>query len=307
MNLVVVKHEKNLKQAFNKVYNKITTRRRRMKRIIRVFARKTSMTPMDDMAFYDVPGLFIPAHDEIHVVVTFTWDLDRGRYLYESWHEVTNKPVLLGGVAFDDPCNGPFVPGLYLKPGVTVTSRGCVNNCAFCLVPKREGRLREIEDFAPGHIVQDNNFLACSKPHRARVYEMLKGQKAVRFSGGIESEFLTDWDVEQMRGLRIESLWLACDSHARVKPFLKACEKLVKAGFSRHQIRCYALIGNDMSENEARLRAIYRAGAYTFAMLYQPRDRWIEYPREWRQFQRKWIRPAAIEAHMKEIDEGGGE
>jgi len=68
-----------------------------MSRIIRVFARKTSMTPTDDMAFYDVPGLFIPDHDEIHVVVTFTWDLYRGRYLYESWREVTKKPVLLGG------------------------------------------------------------------------------------------------------------------------------------------------------------------------------------------------------------------
>ena len=270
-----------------------------MKKILRVFARKTSMTPVDDMAFYDTPGLFIPEHDEVHVVVTFTWDLERGEYLRQCWQDVTDKPVKIGGVAFDDPCTGDFVPGLYLKHGVTITSRGCVNACPWCFVAKREGRLREIENFAAGNIIQDNNFLACSKQHKRKVYDMLKTQRQVSFLGGLESEFLTDWDVEEMRGLRIFDLWLACDSKARIKPFLKACEKLVKAGFSQNKIRCYALIGDDMSENEERLQTIYRAGALPFAQLFQPRE-WKEYSKAWKSFQRTWARPACIKAHMKE-------
>ena len=271
-----------------------------MKRILRVFARRTNLTPVDDLAFYDVPGLFVPEHDEVHVVVTFTWDIERGKWLRDCWQDVTDKPVLIGGAAFDDPCTGDFVPGLYLRHGVTVTSRGCINNCAFCFVPKREGRLREIENFAVGNIIQDNNFLACSKEHKRRVYDMLKTQRQVSFRGGLESEFLTDWDVEEMRNLRIFDLWLACDSKPRIKPFLKACEKLVKAGFSQNKIRCYALIGDDMSENEERLQTIFRAGALPFAQLFQPRE-WKEYPREWRQYQRQWTRPAAMKAHMKAV------
>lgn len=70
------------------------------------------------------------------------------------------------------------------------------------------------------------------------------------------------------------------------------------AGFSQNKIRCYALIGDDMSENEERLQTIFRAGALPFAQLYQPRE-WKEYPREWRQYQRQWTRPAAMKAHMK--------
>ena len=271
-----------------------------MKRILRVFARKTNLTPEDELAFYDMPGLFIPEHDEIHVVVTFTWDIERGKFLRDCWQNVTDNPVKIGGAAFDDPCTGDFVPGLYLKHGVTVTSRGCVNACPFCLVPKREGKLREIENFVAGNIIQDNNFLACSKEHRRRVYDMLKTQRQVSFRGGLESEFLTDWDVEEMRGLRIESLWLACDSKPRIKPFLNACEKLVKAGFSQNKIRCYVLIGDDMSENEERLQTVFRAGALPFAQLYQPRE-WKEYSREWRQYQRQWARPAAMKAHMKAV------
>lgn len=272
-----------------------------MKRIIRVFARKTSMTPTDEMAFYDVPGLFVPDHDEVHVVVVFTWDIERGQFLRDAWESVTDKPVRIGGPAFDDPCLGDFVPGLYLKPGVTVTSRGCINNCAFCFVPKREGKLREIKDFAPGNIIQDNNFLACSHKHRARVYEMLKGQRQIDFRGGLESEYLSDWDVEQMRGLKISALWLACDSRARVRPFLKACEKLARAGFSREKIRCYVLIGDNMDENEDRLRTVFRAGALPFAQLYQPRE-WKTYSVEWKRFQCQWARPAATKAHMREVE-----
>lgn len=278
----------------------IEERGRGMKRILRVFARKTNLTPTDELAFYDVPGLFIPEHDEVHVVVTFTWDIERGLYLRDSWQDATDKPVKIGGVAFDDPCTGDFVPGLYLKHGVTVTSRGCVNACPFCFVPKREGKLREIENFAAGNIIQDNNFLACSKAHKAKVYEMLKGQHGIKFSGGLESEYLSDWDVEQMRGLRIAELWLACDSKARIKPFLEACGKLVKAGFSQNKIRCYCLIGDDMSENEERLQTVFRAGALPFAQLYQPRE-WKEYSREWRQYQRTWTRPAGMKAHMKAV------
>ena len=273
-----------------------------MKRILRVFARKTNLTPEDELAFYDMPPLplFIPEHDEIHVVVTFTWDIERGKFLRDCWANVTDKPVKIGGAAFDDPCTGDFVAGLYLKHGVTVTSRGCVNACPFCLVPKREGKLREIENFVAGNIIQDNNFLACSKEHRRRVYDMLKTQRQVSFRGGLESEFLTDWDVEEMRNLKLFDLWLACDSKARIKPFLKACEKLVKAGFSQNKIRCYVLIGDDMSENEERLQTVFRAGALPFAQLYQPRE-WKEYPREWRQYQRQWTRPAAMKAHMKKV------
>lgn len=271
--------------------------------IIRVFARKTSFTPDDDYCFFDVPGLFVPEHDAVHIVVIFTWDIERGRFLQYAWKGITDKPVLIGGPAFDDPCTGDFIPGLYVKQGVTFTSRGCVNKCPFCFVPKREGKLREIENFAAGNIIQDNNFLACSKEHREKVYTMLKSQCQISFRGGLEAAKLTDWDIEQMKQLRIAELWLACDSKSKIRSFERACHRLCEAGFRRDQIHCYVLIGYDMEENEARLRRVYEAGALPFAQLFQPPEK-IIYSKEWKIFSRNWSRPAIYKTFFKDLGEG---
>lgn len=276
-----------------------------MKRIIRVFPTQTNQTPLDDYTFFDGPEhLWIPEHDEVHISCVFTWDKKRAESLAEAW---TGKcPVKIGGPAYDE-AGGEFVPGMYTKLGIVHTSRGCPNNCKFCFVPKREGRIRQLP-IAQGNEIQDNNFLACSKEHRRKVYDMLRTQKQIRFVGGLEAVRLTDWDIEELTKLRIKELWLACDSAGHIKTTTKAINRLVKAGFvdrkgepARDKIRCYALIGDDMQENESRLRAIWEAGAKPFAQLYQPEDR-IEYSSKWKKFATTWSRPAATAAHMKEVN-----
>ena len=45
-----------------------------MAHIIRVFTRRTSYTPDDTYALVGLPPIEIPAHDEVHISCTFTWD-----------------------------------------------------------------------------------------------------------------------------------------------------------------------------------------------------------------------------------------
>lgn len=273
-----------------------------MKRIIRVFCRRTSYTPDDEMAFVGPPpGLFIPEHDEIHISCTFTWDKDLAEDLAFQWEGITNKPVKLGGPAYESPAE-EFIPGMYVKRGITFTSRGCNNACPWCMVHRVEGPLREIP-IVEGNIIQDNNFLQCSRGHQDKVFDMLRTQKGICFRGGLESDLVDDHFVDAIRGLRIAELWLACDTDADLPSFRRACEKLTKAGFERHTIRCYSLIGHDMEAEEERNREIWRAGASPFSQLEMDFSReQKKYSAEWRRFQRLWQRPAMQAAHMKEVD-----
>ena len=266
--------------------------------IVRVFCRKTSLTPVDPLAFVGDPPLFRPEADEVHVSVTFTWDMAEGRRLGNAWAQYY-PTVLLGGPAFGDRPNG-FSPGMYVREGVTFTSRGCNNRCPWCLVPGREGKLRLLP-IAPGHIVNDNNFLQCPAEHRERVYEMLRQQpKAAIFSGGIDARLVTEQIAEEVKGIRIDSLFLAADTVAAIPVLAKAVKHLPFLG--REKLRCYVLIGyggETVGQAEARLRLLWGVGVLPFAQLYQPVDGYLRYSREWRALARTWSRPAAMRTLMK--------
>jgi len=274
-----------------------------VKKILRIFPRRTSYTPVDDMVIInEPPGLFVPEHDEVHISCTFTWDMERSEWLKYQWESYTDKPVLLGGPAYNSPSND-FTPGLYVKKGVVFTSRGCNNRCPWCCVPRQEGNLVELPIVA-GNIIQDNNFLQCSREHKDKVFEMLRTQKKIKFTGGLECKLIDDHFIENIKKLSIAQLWLACDTDSALPATIKAVEMLIKAGYKRDHIHCYALSsGEDMERDEKRFRAIYDAGAIPFAQLYRGRDGKSvgrSYRNKaWRQFICMWSRPAIIRAHVE--------
>jgi hypothetical protein len=274
-----------------------------MKILLRVFPRRTSYTPDGDLVFIGFPPFrgLIPRHDEVHVSCTFTWDIAYCKTLRDAWAEATDRPVKLGGVAFESPC-ADFTPGLYVREGITFTTRGCDNRCPFCVVPRVEGALRELP-IMPGNIIQDNNFLQASRTHKDKVFNMLRSQTRIEFRGGLQASLIDAHFVDNIQRLRIANLWLACDSPSALKTTVAAIERLRKAGFSRRKISCYILIGDDMDENENRCREIYRAGAMPRAQLYRDfTPKKTEYSKAWRDFERMWQRPAATAAHMDAAD-----
>lgn len=275
-------------------------------KIARVFPTKTSMSPLDQDSYFDGPDLFTPKaeniwdsyYDEIHISVSFTWDIEKAYQLKNQWEHIA--PVKIGGFAINgEPMNG-FKAGQYLRKGITITSRGCLFRCPWCMVRQD---LIELQDFPEGHVVQDNNFLACSSSHKDKVFQMLSHQSQVDFRGGLDSTFIDDETVERLRGLRIADLWLSYDYEYADRSLKLAVDKLAKYFRKHDQIRCYVLIGykNDSIEKaEKRLIKAWEIGALPFAMLYRDKDGSYPKPeKKWRQFQRSWARPAAIKTMMK--------
>jgi len=266
-------------------------------RIARVFPSKTNMCPTDSDAYFGEPFFpkFMPEYDEIHISCQFIWDIKRAKYLKEAWG-IYFKKVKLGGVAIDGESNLPFQKGMYLKKGITITSRGCPNNCNFCMVGRG---LIEFDEFPEGNIIQDNNILACSDHHWQLVMTMLKKQKAIKFKGGLEKSRITPKIAENLRGLKTTELWLSCDQPNAIKPLQKAVKILKKVGFTQNHLHCYVLIGKDINEEELRLREVWNMGCMPFAQLYRDKDDSIKYSWAFKRFARAWSKPAIIRSRAR--------
>ncbi len=269
-----------------------------MTRILRVFPRRTSLTPTDDLVAIGEPSLMRPEADEVHVSCAFTWDRLKAEHLAEAWKQYYPN-VKIGGPVFG--VNGEFVPGRYVKEGVTFTSRGCNNRCSPCMVPDREGKIKEIETFAPGWVLNDNNLLQCSKTHIERVFEMLRVQpKPIEFTGGIDARLVTPWFSDMLKTIRIKQLFLAADTPQSLKALRHAVDLIGWLG--KGKLRCYTLIGEhlDMSADTERLEEVFKIGCMPYAQLYQPpKDKLIKYSKQWKHLQWVFCRPAATKAYFK--------
>jgi len=265
-------------------------------RIARVFPRRTSATPDDDLAFVGEPPLFLPEVDEVRVSCAFTWDRPEAEHLAKAW-AAQGFRVRLGGPAFDSPA-GDFTPGLYVKRGMTITSRGCIRRCPFCFVPKREGRLRLLP-IQPGWDILDNNLLACPRRHIEGVLDMLEEQpKAARFTGGIDARLCEPWFAERLSRMRVQILYTAYDQSQQRPHVERTVTMLREAGLTQRQVGCYVLVGfgdDTPAHAEERLEWVFQTGGMPFAMYFRPPDeRRLRIPPAWRRFVRKWTRPACI-------------
>lgn len=271
-------------------------------RIARVFPTKTSLSPIDRDVYFGEPELFIPEYDEVHISVAFTWDIERAKWLAKQWEFVA--PVKIGGPAIDGEGDG-FTPGMYLKKGITITSRGCPNRCPWCFVNKP---LKEIDPIPEGNTIQDNNILACSKNHLDKVFQMLSHQHSIRFSGGLEAKRIKYEIVKRLRSLRIKELWLSYDHDGAINDLVKV-SYLLRKYFKRDKLRCYVLIGfkdDTIKKAEQRLVKAWELGFLPFAMRYRtPNTNWEDTflfkDRSWNLFTRTWTRPAAIKTKMKQL------
>jgi hypothetical protein len=257
--------------------------------IARVFPRKTSATPTDPYAFIGEPPIDLPEDiTEVHISVVFDQDLKKAFKLKRLWSKYGN--VKIGGPATNQP-SGQFTPGLYVKNGITITSRGCPNRCWFCSVWKREPELKELE-IKEGFMIFDDNLLACSERHIRSVFDMLSKQKQqAQFKGGLEAALLDPWHVDLLIDLNPRYVWFAYDTPDDKKP-LRRASKLLTPYFNRQKLFAYVLIGypSDTIEKALeRLQYVKDLGICPFAMLYHHNK-----DHEWKRFQREWCRPALI-------------
>ena len=278
--------------------------------ILRIFPRRTRATPDDPLAIVGENNIgpligMLDDIDEVHISVTWTYDLPMAERIFMAWSNHGVK-VLMSGPACNDP-GGEFVPGRYLKPGYTITSRGCPNRCWFCDVWKREGDIRELE-IKDGYNVLDSNLLACSDDHVRAVFAMLQRQpQRAEFTGGLEAAILKPWHCAQLKKIRTKRMFFAYDTPDDLEPLIQAGRMLVDAGFTTasHALRCYVLMGykgDTIPAAERRVDQTIKAGFFPMAMVY--RDRTGYRSPDWIHAGREMAQPFLVGRRIKKVKRG---
>lgn len=267
---------------------------------IRVFPRRTKWTPNDELSFIGEPPIIgKPPDRPVYVSCSFTWDINESERLYRAWKTYYSK-VYIGGPAFGDAGN-TFTPGKFIKNGVVITSRGCPKDCPWCFVQEREGQIRELP-VAEGHIIQDNNLLACSIEHVRKVFNMLSAQKHSAVFMGMDAELLTQEHTDMLNSIKVDRVFFAYDHCGNTYHLEKTAEML--SNYSRDKKRCYVLIGyygdDTVVKAEKRLLKIWDLGFMPYSMFYRNGNMKKKHiTKEWQDLTRIFSRPAIMRGYCK--------
>lgn len=119
-------------------------------------------------------------------------------------------------------------------------SRGCIRNCPWCVVPKKEGTVRrydDIERIAQGrkHVVlMDNNFLANDRDFvREQLEKARKFRLCIDFNQGLDARLINEENARWLAACRWEAatgnnsyIRFSCDTDAMVEPVQRAIRLL---------------------------------------------------------------------------------
>lgn len=135
-------------------------------------------------------------------------------------------------------------------------TRGCVNKCPWCIVPKKEGAIKivgDIEDicntntgFRRKAILMDNNFLAAPLDFvREQIDKMRRLKIRVDFNQATDARLYDDERAELMAGVPwIRLVRMSCDTDGMLPIVIKAIKALRRFGCTK-EVLVYVLARND--------------------------------------------------------------
>lgn len=160
-------------------------------------------------------------------------------------------------------------------------TRGCINKCSFCIVPRKEGAIRkhaDISEFLDGRksaILMDNNVIA-SDWGLQQIEKIASMKVKVDFNQGIDCRIISrDKSIAKLlaRVSWIRYLRMAYDNSAITEEVTTAIAYLKEAGIAAHRLFFYMLVKDDQIEDaEKRALLLDSLGCTPFAMSYRDLD-----------------------------------
>ena len=172
-------------------------------------------------------------------------------------------------------------PDYSIYPGcdyaIGYLTRGCIRNCRWCVVPKKEGQIRPyrtwqelIRPDTDKLVLMDNNILSCE--HGINQLESLIGSGCrIDLNQGMDARLVNDGIAEILSKVRwIRFIRFSCDQKSQIEPIRKTIELLGRYGVRPYKLFIYILVTKDVKDASDRVEALKR---YTGINLYAQAER----------------------------------
>jgi len=137
------------------------------------------------------------------------------------------------------------------------TTRGCCNNCKFCLVPCKEGKTHEVADIYEFWKDQkyisilDNNLTSLHEKFEVTCKQLIKEKIKVDFSQGLDMRLIDESKAKLLSKVKLwKQIHFALDDIKTEKAFKKGYDILVGNGVKPYKMMAYVLIGFNSTREE---------------------------------------------------------
>jgi len=253
-----------------------------------------------DEVIWDMP-IYTYLMDRIYISCIFKINQDK---CFE-W-EYCNK-AFIGGSGYRLSINLPEEIEK-IKPRINLgfTTRGCIRNCEFCIVPRKEGKIRVVGDLldlwdskSKDIVLLDNNILALPDHFKLICKQARENRIQLDFNQGLDCRLLDQDIIDELKTIRHQELHFAFDDLSYFDEVDKAITLLQKNGINR--CNWLMLTGFDTTFEEDLFRANYlrSRNQVAYVMRYNnskrkdliPLSRWVN--------NRAWFRSITWEEFLE--------
>ena len=162
---------------------------------------------------------------------------------------------------------------------IGMTTRGCIRNCPFCVVRRKEGHIRKYMHISDFHqedhkevMLLDNNILALKDHFMENMDYIMEKNLKVDFNQGLDVRLLDDEILEILKKIRFKELRFAWDDMATKKIIMEKLDIIVN-NFEdlKHNVSFYALVdfNTNIIEDLERVDAFRSREILCYIMPYQ--------------------------------------
>ena len=157
-------------------------------------------------------------------------------------------------------------------------TRGCPNNCAFCCVCKKEGKVShkvaDLNEFWSGQkniVLLDPNILAC-RQHLDLLRQLAESGAWVDFNQGLDARFITEANLKLLMQIKIKIIHFAFDfmkNEKRIVSGLKMAKEYLKLDERNSVVYMLTNFDTTIKEDLYRVKLIQECGYVPDIRIYR--------------------------------------